>query len=553
MKTLLIPSAALIPKEMRNKFGEIPAILYPLNGIPLIEHLYEQYKTIVDKVVIVLYKKKELVIDYVTAKNLNIEIVELDEMNDLGYTILKGLEFVNQQLKTDELYINFADTLVYDDGLDKISVDSCFCIYKLQNETWTFFQTNQKNQITEIFDKQELADKTNPPQRPLFVGCFYLTNPVLFYRYILESKNDTFTSCDTFYIALQKYSQHFHMNFPITKQWFDVGHSENYLKAKTGVQARSFNTIEIDESRGILKKSSLNKEKFINEINWYLKLPNKLQYLIPRIYDYSTDRENPYIAMECYGYNTLHEIFLYGDLPLYKWQNIFEKLKFIINDMSQFTVKSSNEFIDAMENMYVKKTLSRLTSLKRMSQFSEFFYKDIVINNIQYHSLDYYIKLIPKVVKQELLDSSNISFNIIHGDLCFSNILLEENHGFMRIIDPRGEFGSFDIYGDSRYEMAKLLHSIEGKYDFIIEDMFKVKVDGTNIKYTMQKKTNKILYVFHDVFKENLGEYQNIKLIESMLFLSMIPLHSDYLSRQFAMLATGIQLLDEVLKEKGYE
>lgn len=552
MKTLLIPSATLIPKEMRNKFGEIPAVLYPLNGMPIIEHIYRQYKSIVDNIVLVVYKKKELAIDYVKTKGLDIEIIELDEMHDLGYTIYKGMEYICQNSIKGSVYINFADTLIFDD-LSLFSKDTFFCVQEKLNDTWTFFQLAENGSIRNIYDKTEFVANEEPPELSMFVGCFYISKVINFYMYLSSAVELTQQPYDSFYMAVKVYSENHSVQFVVAQEWFDIGHSENYLHAKTGVQARVFNTIEIDEARGILKKTSINKDKFINEIKWYLKLPNKLQYLIPRIYNYSIARENPYIEMECYGYNTLHELFLYGQLPLYRWQNIFEKLRFVICDMGRYSVTGTEDILRSMRDMYILKTVNRLDSLRKVPEFHSFFKDDIFINNNRYHSLDFYMQILPNIIEEKLLNCNNLRFNIIHGDLCFSNILLEENHGFMRVIDPRGEFGLFDIYGDVRYEMAKLLHSIEGKYDFIIEDMFKINIHGNEITYGIHHKADGILSVFQDVFRIELEQYQDIKLIESTLFLSMIPLHNDYPNRQFAMLATGIVLLDEVLKESFYE
>lgn len=50
-------------------------------------------------------------------------------------------------------------------------------------------------------------------------------------------------------------------------------------------------------------------------------------------------------------------------------------------------------------------------------------------------------------------------------------------------------------------------------------------------------------------FRESIDNIQAVRLIEATLFLSMIPLHSDYKQRQFAMLATGVMLLEQVIRE----
>ena len=139
-------------------------------------------------------------------------------------------------------------------------------------------------------------------------------------------------------------------------------------------------------------------------------------------------------------------------------------------------------------------------------------------------------------------------FSIIHGDLCFTNILVEDSYDFLRLIDPRGNFGLFDIYGDSRYEIAKLCHSLEGKYDYIIEDMFEINVNGTDVYYKILKDNKKIWKIFREVFATQLENIQAVRLIEAILFFSMISLHNDSLTRQYAMLATAYQLLEKVVK-----
>jgi hypothetical protein len=546
MNVLLIPSAILVPKEMRNKLGDLPSILYPLNGVPMLHHIYKQYEGKVDKIYIVICKKKELVCDYVGLKKMPIDIVELEALKDLGYTIYHGIKKIlldNEQI--DNLYINYADTLIDNSIYDPTSENVIYYDEVNVSEDWTYFKQAGKV-ISHIWDKKA-NNRAEIKSTDTFVGVFKIKNTVDLYNILENEMQNNHSDCDSFYCALQKYGNKCGFDFEKTVGWFDSGHSENYMKAKTGVEARSFNSIIIDEKRGILRKTSQNKDKFIDEITWYLKMPNKLQYLLPRIYNYSLERSYPYVEMEYYGYNTLHELLVYGEVELYKWQGIFEKILFIINDMERYELSGyEKEKYEAMQEIYVKKTIERLKLLKEDPAFSCFFENDITVNNKRYHSLNWYLERLPSVIENQVIVNSNVKFNVIHGDLCFSNILLENNYGFLRIIDPRGKFGSFDIYGDSRYEIAKLLHSIEGKYDFIIEDMFDINVVDNNINFTIGKDTRMIQGVFRDVFKSKLSEDDSVNIIESMLFLSMIPLHSNSLLRQYAMLATGLELLGDI-------
>ena len=549
MKALLIPSALLVPPDMRNKFGELPTALFPLGNKTMIERLYDKYKDIVDVIYIVVKRKQLLINDYINSKKLPIRIIELDELRDLGYTIQYGMEFIlGQEPLIDYIYVNFADFLL-DEHVPINNHNFFYYASGMSTDEWTYFKDNN-GIITDILDKCPLSENHQISNfSGIFVGLFGFTNPHYFLE-LLKQYSNVHSDMDTFYQAIFTYSQEYPFTILHSQNWFDVGHSDNYSKATTSVAARSFNSIEIDEQRGILKKRSENKEKLVNEIRWYLRIPNKLQYLLPRVYDYSLDLTDPYVSMEYYGYHTLHESLVFGDLPLVKWQAIFQKLLFAINDMGKFTVTGERiQFEAALRDIYLQKTFDRLDMMRNESDFHSFFENTITINGKEYRSLNEYLKMLPQLIEKLVVYTFTGQFNIIHGDLCFANILIEDTYDFIRVIDPRGKFGTFDIYGDGRYELAKLMHTLEGKYDFIIEDMFDIDVIGNTIEYHVHKQIDNITNVFLDVFRESIDNIQAVRLIEATLFLSMIPLHSDYKQRQFAMLATGVMLLEQVIRE----
>ena len=549
MKALLIPSALLVPSDMRNKFGELPTALFPLGNKTMIERLYDKYKDIVDVIYIVVKRKQLLINDYINSKKLPIGIIELDELKDLGYTIQYGMEFIlDKEPLIDYIYVNFADLLL-DENVPINNHNFFYYASGMSTDEWTYFKDNNGT-ITDILDKCPLSENYHISDfSGIFVGLFGFAKPYYFLE-LLKQYSNVHSEMDTFYQAIFTYSQEYPFTILHSQNWFDVGHSDNYSKATTSVAARSFNSIEIDEQRGILKKRSENKEKLVNEIRWYLRIPNKLQYLLPRVYDYSLDLTDPYVSMEYYGYHTLHESLVFGDLPLVKWQAIFQKLLFAINDMGKFTVTGERiQFEAALRDIYLQKTFDRLDMMRNEPDFHSFFENTITINGKEYRSLNEYLKMLPQLIEKLVVYTFTGQFNIIHGDLCFANILIEDTYDFIRVIDPRGKFGTFDIYGDGRYELAKLMHTLEGKYDFIIEDMFDIDVIGNTIEYHVHKQIDNITNVFLDVFRESIDNIQAVRLIEATLFLSMIPLHSDYKQRQFAMLATGVMLLEQVIRE----
>ena len=107
------------------------------------------------------------------------------------------------------------------------------------------------------------------------------------------------------------------------------------------------------------------------------------------------------------------------------------------------------------------------------------------------------------------------------------------------------------IYGDVRYEFAKILHSIEGKYDFIIKNLFKLEIyNDVNFTYEIfePERSMDIREIFLSVFDDELSTVlPETEMIEALLFLSMIPLHRENLQHQYVMLCRGIELMDKIV------
>lgn len=134
---------------------------------------------------------------------------------------------------------------------------------------------------------------------------------------------------------------------------------------------------------------------------------------------------------------------------------------------------------------------------------------------------------------------------VIHGDLCFSNIMYDSRSNNIRFIDPRGLNiqQELTIYS---YDLAKLCYSFIGLYDFIIADSFKLE--------RSEKLGVKLIFNLDQHFKEIQSVFMQTNLIPGisdketiLLFLSMIPLHF-YKPHREAMLANALRLYAEWLK-----
>ena len=543
-RKVVIPSAKIVSVELQT-IGKLPAVIYPVNQDTMFKILKDTYKDTVDEYEIVVYEAAEKVQKRLSKYKDKVNIHKLDVLKDLGYSVYCGIREAKCS-DDDEIIINLGDTILYDEI--ESGKDICFYQEEAMSDRWTYFEESD-GVITRLWDKNAIIEDKRIVKN-FFVGVFVIRHPNEFMKCIENAWEKECTE-DSFYSALCEYSKKWPMDMRQVKEWFDIGHLDKYYDAQLEVKSRAFNHIEIDKNRGILKKTSDDKSKFIGEILWYLKLPSDIEYVRPRIFGYSTDYNKPYVKMEYYSYHTLHELFLNGDLSKKQWQEIFSRIKFIVNDFKRYEVCDSG-IKEAVIDMYLNKTMERLAELRNDSRFLQYFEKPITVNGVEYKNLDEICQLLPQVIEQQLCDVER--FNIIHGDLCFANILVDSNRSFIKVIDPRGKFGKYDIYGDRRYEYAKLIHSIDGKYDYIIKDLFQLEIDGNKIDFTIDDRQREfdLFECFMQSFSDEISndEIIKIELIEALLFLSMVPLHTESFRHQIVMLATGLKILDRVIDIK---
>jgi len=346
---------------------------------------------------------------------------------------------------------------------------------------------------------------------------------------------------------LKAYNQKCKIKVITTDNWYDVGHLNKYYEAKRKfLQSRFFNQLEIDSILNTITKKSERGEaqqKFIDEIKWYQNLPNNLKSFCPAIIEAST--KIPYLKMEYIGYPTLSELWLYGNLSPMIWKNIISRL-FRITDIFRENIQEVK--IGDYEEIYIRKTRERIKKIIKINPtFKKILkYPHVIINGKIYKNFPEIEDRIYKKCQNLYNDQDNC---IIHGDLCFSNILYGVESGVFKFIDPRGKWGQQDMAGDIKYDIAKLRHSIIGKYDFIINKLYSIEFQENRIN--MLIFSEKIHEEIGNYFDEELKKHWDlnyIKLIEGLLFISMLPLHNDDLERQLAFFAIGIKKLNEVLK-----
>ena len=338
----------------------------------------------------------------------------------------------------------------------------------------------------------------------------------------------------------------------LTANWLDVGNADHLQDARRKlVQSRSFNTLALDPKRGTITKRSTYTSKFYDEINYFKLLPDNLGVYFPRVLSCSNLPDEQFITMEYYAYPTLADLFLFEDLPVGIWKKIFCRLRAICDDFAQYDYGTQAV---AAEAIYLDKNISRFQSyLSSPGDIAKVYLssENLSVNGLSVPSPQEVIEKSEPLLKRL---SANARWTPIHGDLCFSNILCEPDSCIIKLLDPRGSFGKQGVLGDIRYDLAKLTHSVVGRYDFIVNDLFLVNVHGPgkmSLDMPFRFDMRPVVDEFEAIFLNNTVLKEEVLLITAWLFLSMIPLHSDNPRRQLAMLGTGLKIFSDIQKIKS--
>jgi len=325
----------------------------------------------------------------------------------------------------------------------------------------------------------------------------------------------------------------------------------------TEMVTRAYNRFEIDTTKGIIRKLS-STERLRDEIWYYNKLNAEHPehaVLFPRIIDSTSHIQNEYwMDLELYDYPNVGS-YLFGDGVMPSWADFFISLRNILTEWSTIHPRNrwtTEEVRQAALDMYITKTEREYHNFHKgwRDKFDNLFVDQIDSGTLSINGMTYQVfETIWPQIKQYIHDNMlDFTPSLMHGDCCFSNILYGQNKNLIRFIDPRGSFGETDIYGDIRYDVAKLYHSIDGTYEAFITDKFTVRVNN-NI-YEMDIKSNEELNLaqneFEHIFFPTFNK-KEIKIIQGCIFIGMCARHYDSMERQRAMYLTGTRLLNEAL------
>ena len=420
--------------------------------------------------------------------------------------------------------------------------------YKTINDNshsrWCLIKTDADEVLTQIIDKPEYTPETNK----VLIGLYNFVN----YKDLVDCLNKDYPRIRNelqLSSLIWEYSQLHSVKGMQINNWYDTGTLKDYNETlANNISGRSFNKFRLDKFGVLTKESSYLKLK--TEIDWIKEVSKRgYAFLMPNFYGEKIEKKNGEeivsYKIEYVNGKTLTEYFNYYQISPDNWCYIFDRL---INTMSVLWENIPSKQFDIVKNsryMYVEKTLERIAKWGRKDILEQ----EYIFSNgeklLGFYSV--FDKLKDKI--ERLINSSEKYASIIHGDPCFSNVIFFPETGSFKLIDPRGNFGEDSIYGDKRYDVAKLRHNYHGLYDNIVLNLFKLKEIANNeFEYDFFSKDILSPSIFDQILKNYGFDLSEIELIEGLLFISMIPLHENNKKAQIMFYLTGIKCLNNQLK-----
>ncbi|MFC5355619.1 phosphotransferase [Azospirillum himalayense] len=534
MTTVLITSGAYVGTEFVAEFGRLPPAFLPVGNRRLYERQIERLRS-ANPARLLLSIPEDFTpdeFDLAKLEHLGVELVRVPDNLRLGESVVFVL---NVTAPGDgELRILHGDTLIEDidfPQLDVVSVDSTDEYY-----LWAEWRDEDKG-LPAVMDEFP----TTGTGRQYLSGYFSFSSSHLLVQSITRARGD-------FIAGLMGYSGSRRLRPIKTGAWMDFGHLQTYYQSRTRMTTqRAFNDLQI--TGRVVAKSSHDARKMLAEAAWYEKLPPRLRTFTPHLLGVSTETSQISYEVEYLHHLPLSDLYVFGRLPQVVWRSIFRALDEWVTACSGYQPEAATQEIEATRTLYREKTMERL------ERFAADTGLDLdghwVLNGQELPSL----RAITEAAAAAVRPPEEQDIRVIHGDLCFSNILYDFRTQRVKLIDPRALNGRGEptIYGDRRYDLAKLHHSVVGLYDFIIAGQYRLDVrPDRRIEFALPTE-GRIREIQEEFLRTRFGGltlHDAASLpISILFFLSMLPLHADHPQRQMAMLANALRLYDTLVAQ----
>lgn len=324
----------------------------------------------------------------------------------------------------------------------------------------------------------------------------------------------------------------------------DLSDTNAFLNFITsGFEARYFNALKGDEYT--VTKRSANKKKIKSEYQFYHLLPEHMKVWFVMPYAYHEEEEAASYTMERFHTTDIAIRYVHGAVSLEEFEDILNRLFYFISIRDKKEV-TEEIFLKQSRSLYIEKVEERMAELQK-SKFYDIFNQNIA-NGTKYSGIAEVIEKY-KMLYEKIMQKTKFEKILVigHGDLCFSNILYHKDTHLLKLIDPKGALSEEELWTNPYYDLAKLSHSICGRYDFFNNGLYDIKIiEDMQLQLEIEFDNRPYMEIFRKYLKKNNFDYLAVRLFEASLFLSMLPLHIDHVQKTFGFLLNGMKILEEV-------
>lgn len=483
----------------RNK----PKALVPVENLPMLFHLFHKYPS--KRFIVIADYKKDVLREYLSAfAKVKYQIIEAK-----GTGTCSGIEQAMAYLPDNVPFMLVWSDLILPKGL------------QLPEEYESGNEEVKKDYIG--------ISKTFPCRWSYCDDCFMEKSSsdqgvAGFFLFSEKRKLENIPESGEFVRWLQQSGKRFEEISLVGTREF--GLLQEYKKLKQE-KCRPFNRITVAGNTLIKEPVDRQGEALATrECRWYEKAKELNINAIP--YIYSTYP----LKMEYIGGKNIYEC----QISYEEKRRILKKLIDALQQLHNSECVTADTF--SMKEAYFNKTMERLKRIEYLVPFAR--EKEIRINGKVCRNVFFYRQELEKRIEEITCEK----FHFIHGDCTFSNLMLRED-GNPVLIDPRGYFGFTELYGDVRYDWAKLYYSIVGNYDrFNLKD-FRLEIGECEI--SLEIASNHWEDMEEEFFVLTGAKEEEIKLLHAVIWLSLTTYAWQDYDSICAAFYNGLYYLENIL------
>ena len=516
----LITSGAYIGEEMQSEFGRIPPAFLPVGSVYLVQH---QLRHLEGR----QHKWLSLPADFDLSEaqrrillEADVRTVRVDPKLSLGMSVFQSILEIDPSGPIEILH---GDTLVEAPEPREQDVFSIAEVAEQYKWGLVEVQGGRVNSVRDV-DRSDFLTE----EMLMISGYFGLNDTWRFIKCLVRAGFN-------FVAALDEYARGGGVVADSSIPTLDFGHQKTFYSSRKYLAAtRYFNSLQVDDY--VVKKESDEGRKIDAESNWLRSVPPDLQPFTARlIEDRSSITSGKYATLYS-SFPTVAELYL-AQSSRFVWLKV-------LGSCLEFLGRAYCHRAEDQMSPFYWLVIDKLKS--RIEEYPDFLPAtddELIVNGVPVGSLSSIVGRLEDIVRA----APALPPCIMHGDFCFSNMLFDPRSDRIVLIDPRGLIADqITIYGDIRYDIAKLGHSIIGRYDQIVGGHLVAESPDLGV-YSLEVRRDPLRDWLEEQFLS--ASIDGVSFHDTAihaaivsLFLAMIPLHSEDSRRQQTLFANALRL-----------